>query len=59
MQPKFSPGADESQLIAETNFLLEREWTLDEKDTGIRKTYHFKTYTKCQVGDLPRSSQLL
>lgn len=52
LQPKFSAGADESQLIAETNSLLERDWTLDEKQTGIRKAYYFKTYTKCQVGDV-------
>lgn len=49
MQPKFSAGADESQLSAETKSLLEDEWALDEEKMGVKKTYYFKTYTKALV----------
>jgi hypothetical protein len=39
---------DESQLMAESNALLEGGWTLGEQ-MGVGKTYFFKTYTKCLV----------
>jgi len=59
MQPKFSEGADESQLMTETETLLEGEWKLDEEQMGVEKTYYFKTYTKALVTWFPRPSYLL
>lgn len=55
MQLKFSKGQDESKVTADVNALLESGWELDGKQIGVQKTYHFKTYTKVIVGDLPRS----
>jgi 4a-hydroxytetrahydrobiopterin dehydratase len=53
MEPKFSDGADQSELKAETEALLEGGWTLDEAQMGVSKTYYFKTYSKCLVGTTP------
>jgi hypothetical protein len=50
MGPKFSEGADKSQLMRESNALLEGGWTLDEEQIGVKKTYFFETYSKCLVG---------
>lgn len=51
VQPKYaSTLPDETkQLAAETNSLLDSNWSLDEELMGLQKTYYFKTYTKCQV----------
>ena len=49
MDPKFSPGADEERLLEELDALLKEGWTLDEEQTGLEKTFYFKTYTKCMV----------
>jgi 4a-hydroxytetrahydrobiopterin dehydratase len=49
MEPKFSPGADESKLMDETNALIDAKWTLDKEQMGVEKTYYFKTYTKALV----------
>ena len=49
MQPKLSEGQDESKVMAEAKALLENGWTLDDEEVGVRKTYHFKTYTKALV----------
>ncbi|PGH08402.1 hypothetical protein GX51_01229 [Blastomyces parvus] len=50
MQPKFAATLpDETkQLATETNSLLNSNWTLDEEQMGLKKTFYFKTYTKCQ-----------
>ncbi|KAG5298481.1 pterin-4-alpha-carbinolamine dehydratase [Histoplasma ohiense] len=50
VQPKYaSTLPDETkQLAAETNSLLDSNWSLDEEQMGLQKTYYFKTYTKCQ-----------
>jgi hypothetical protein len=40
MGPKFSEGADKSQLMRESNALLEGGWTLDEEQIGVKKTYY-------------------
>ena len=56
-QPKFSPGADQSQLMAETTALLESKWTLDETAQGLEKTFNFPTYAKALVSHAaPHSS---
>ena len=49
MQPKISEGQDENKLIAEAKALVENGWTLDDEEMGVKKTYHFKTYTKALV----------
>ena len=49
MQPKLSEGQDESRVMAEAKALLENGWTLDDEEVGVKKTYHFKTYTKALV----------
>ena len=49
MQPKLSEGQDESRVMAEAKALLENGWMLDEEEVGVKKTYHFKTYTKALV----------
>lgn len=46
MQPKISEGNDENTVLAETEILLQNGWTLDKEEMGIKKRYHFKTYTK-------------
>jgi 4a-hydroxytetrahydrobiopterin dehydratase len=49
IEPKFSPGADESKLMDETSALIDAKWTLDKEQMGLEKTYYFKTYTKALV----------
>ena len=49
MQPKLSEGQDESRVMAEARALLENGWILDDEEVGVKKTYHFKTYTKALV----------
>ena len=56
MQPKISEGQDENKLIAEAKALVENGWTLDDEEMGVKKTYHFKTYTKALVIGVPWSS---
>jgi hypothetical protein len=48
---KFSAGADEGQVMAETESLIGHKWKLDKDRMGIEKTFYFRTYTKCQVGE--------
>ena len=54
MAPKISEGQDKSKLITEAKALTENGWALDDREMGVRKTYHFKTYTKALVGSLSR-----
>jgi hypothetical protein len=54
MQPKFSEGQDEAKVMEETRALIKNGWDLDDDGMGIRKTYHFKNYTKALVGWHPR-----
>lgn len=49
MQPKLSEGQDDSRVMAEAKALLEDGWILDNEEEGVKKTYHFKTYTKALV----------
>ena len=49
MHPKLSEGQEESRVIAEAKALLENGWILDDEEAGVKKTYHFKTYTKALV----------
>ena len=49
MQPTLSEGQDESRVMAEAKALLENGWILDDEEVGVKKTYHFKTYTKALV----------
>lgn len=49
MEPKISEGQDEKGVIAETKVLRENGWRLDDEEMGIKKTYHFETYTKALV----------
>lgn len=53
MEPHFSIEADKEQLTGELNALLEKKWVLDEERMGIKKTFYFKTYTKCLVSAFP------
>ncbi|KKZ58441.1 hypothetical protein EMCG_00931 [[Emmonsia] crescens] len=50
IQPKYASATpDETkQLVTETNSLLNSNWSLDEEQMGVKKTFYFKTYTKCQ-----------
>ena len=36
-------------MLAEAKALLENGWMLDDEEVGVKKTYHFKTYTKALV----------
>lgn len=49
LQPRFSPGADEVQLANEATALLQCQWTLDEEQMGVQKTFVFPTYAKALV----------
>ena len=49
MHLKLSEGQEESKVTAEVTALVESGWGLDEEQLGVRKTYHFKTYTKIMV----------
>ncbi len=49
MEPQISEGQDKKQLIADVTALGENGWILDDEAVGLRKTYHFKTYTKALV----------
>ena len=49
MLPKLSEGQEESRVMAEAKALLENGWILDDEEVGVKKTYHFKTYTKALV----------
>ncbi|KAK8251955.1 pterin-4-alpha-carbinolamine dehydratase family protein [Phyllosticta capitalensis] len=47
MAPKFAPGSDESSMTQKTDALVQQYgWELDAEEMGLRKTFHFKTYTK-------------
>jgi hypothetical protein len=48
-QPIYAQGEEENKLNPELNKLFESGWELDENKMGIKKTYHFKTYTKVLV----------
>ncbi|OJD17785.1 hypothetical protein AJ78_02137 [Emergomyces pasteurianus Ep9510] len=50
LQPKYAAATpDETkQLATETNSLLDNNWSLDDEHMGVKKTFYFKTYTKCQ-----------
>lgn len=50
MEPKLSEGQDRDTVMTEFNTLIHDGWELDDGKTGIRKTYHFGTYTKVLVG---------
>lgn len=50
MAPKFAPGSDESSMTQKTDALVQQHgWELDAEEMGLRKTFHFKTYTKALV----------
>lgn len=49
VQPRFSSGADENQLLTETVSLLECKWMLDAENMGVEKTFNFPTYAKALV----------
>ena len=50
MAVQFSSEADREGVEAGLKALTENAWELDNEKIGIRKTYYFKTYTKCLVG---------
>jgi 4a-hydroxytetrahydrobiopterin dehydratase len=50
MEPKISEGEDQEEVKAELKGLINDGWELDEEQRGVKKTYHFKTYTKVLVG---------
>lgn len=49
MQPMIADGEDRDELTKVLPTLLECGWQLDENDSGVRKIYHLKTYTKVLV----------
>ena len=49
MQPKISQGNDDNRVMAEAKALIENGWILDDEAMGVKKTFHFKTYTKSLV----------
>lgn len=49
MPPRFSEGQNEQELTVALNTLIENGWKLDDEQSGVRKTYHLKTYTKVIV----------
>lgn len=48
-QPIYAQGEEENKLNPELSKLFESGWELDENKMGLKKTYHFKTYTKVLV----------
>lgn len=48
-QPKFSEGEDGDKLMVETAGLFELEWTLDDTQQGLEKTFNFPSYAKALV----------
>ena len=48
---KFASNVEEDtvQSTEQLHHLLQNGWTLDENQAGVRKKYHFKTYTKALV----------
>ena len=59
MQPKITEGQDESKVISEAEALLDNGWTLDDEEMGVKKQYHFKTYTKVLVRGLSQTFTIL
>lgn len=49
MQPMIADGEDRDELTKVLPTLLECGWQLDENNSGVRKIYHLKTYTKVLV----------
>ena len=49
IQPRFSSGVDENQLMTETQALLKCKWTFDEDQMGVQKTFNFPTFAKALV----------
>ncbi len=49
MQPRIADGEDADKLVKDLSALIESGWQLDENESGVRKTYHMKTYTKVLV----------
>ncbi|KAJ9245721.1 hypothetical protein DTO271D3_4105 [Paecilomyces variotii] len=45
-QPIYAQAEEENKLNPELSKLFESGWELDENKMGLKKTYHFKTYTK-------------
>lgn len=56
MPPQISEGQNATQVNAELKALLENGWKLDEEQTQMEKTYHFKIYTKVAVSKSTRLS---
>ncbi|KAI4222687.1 MAG: hypothetical protein L6R36_005968 [Xanthoria steineri] len=46
MQLMIADGEDRDELTKALPALLECGWQLDENNSGVRKIYHLKTYTK-------------
>ena len=49
MQPRIADGEDADKLVKDLSALIESGWQLDEDESGVRKIYHLKTYTKVLV----------
>lgn len=41
VQPKFSEGENEGQLMAEIAYLLKVKWRLDDIEQGLETTFNF------------------
>ncbi|KAJ6126186.1 Transcriptional coactivator/pterin dehydratase [Penicillium samsonianum] len=44
--PLFAEGENAEQLTSDTEELRQQGWALDDKRTGVSKTFHFKSYFK-------------
>ena len=49
VRPKISEGEDGDKLMLETAGLLKLQWTLDDTQLGLEKTFNFPTYAKALV----------
>lgn len=49
---KICDGEDADRMTKDVESLVNRGWALDDQQIELRKTYHFKTYTKVLVGAL-------
>ena len=59
MKPKITEGQEKSRVTSEAEALLDNGWILDDEEMGVKKKYHFKTYTKVLVRGLSRIFTIL
>ncbi|THC99425.1 hypothetical protein EYZ11_001063 [Aspergillus tanneri] len=45
----FAEGVDTSEVLPQVEKLLEDGWVLNEEGNGLKKRFHFNTFTKVMV----------